>query len=394
MAHAAASLVEMPPGFAGLPLRQWRDHGSLDQQLRAALAMAETCPRERMPALLREIKALRGQAGPALLLLEAALAARWVEADPEAALTAALPMLDGRSHPDQPESHLVLLSLASSHPRLLLERWSEVQSSLRHRPHLGPELIRSILEAEPDRAAELHTALRDEPKLAAAALTALWHADPEAAKRSALANGTIDELLRWWSREDPEAANLWALENAPKHLNPFRIGAWAQADLAGALAFFESEAGPEAKSSMLRPLSLEIGREDPRAGIDWLATQPPSPDRTKAIAQNLVDWLGRDSESASLWLREQPPGDERDSLIRAFSMVALDLDPPMAIEWAATIDNSGVRDSTLDRHFVSWWRQDPQAAAAWLEDPPALPAELVEQWKERVEKGQQQNREP
>jgi hypothetical protein len=383
MAPAPSSLVEMPPGFAGLPLRQWRDHGSLDQQLRAALATAHTCPWDRIPLMLREINSLRGQEGIALQCLEMALAARWVDADPAAALTAALPLVHGPGNPQQPEPHLVLKLLATTHPALLLDRWSEVQPSLRQRPHLAPDLIDSILQAAPERAAELHASLQEDPKLAAAALTALWHVDREAAKRTVLADGTIDDLVRWWVKEDPAAANRWALENAPKQLNPYRIGVWAQADPAGCLAFFESEATPEAKAAMLRPLSLEIGKDDPRDGIDWLATQPASSDRTKAIAQNLVDWLGRDSEAASLWLREQSPGDERDSLVRAFSTVAVGLDPPTAIQWAATIDDATMRDSALHRNFEYWWRQDPRAAGAWLDDPPALPAELLDKWRQK-----------
>ena len=381
VATAPSSLVAMPPGFAGLPLRRWRDHGSLDQQLRAALALAETCPWDRIPAMLREINGLRGQEGIALQCMGMALAARWVDADPAAALTAALSMVHGPASPEQPEPHFVLKMLATAHPALLLDRWSEVQPGLRERPHLAPDLIDSILQAAPERAAELHASLQEDPKLAATALTALWHADREAAKRTALASGTIGDPVRWWAQEDPAAANRWALENAPQQLNPHRIGAWAQADPAGCLAFFESAATPEAKAAMLRPLSLEIGKDHPRDGIDWLTRQPESAERTRAIAQNLIEWLGRDGEAASMWLGEQPPGDERDSLVRAFSTVAVGLDPPAAIQWAATIDDATMRDSMLKRHFEYWWRQDPQAAGGWLDETPALPAELVDQWR-------------
>jgi len=365
----------MPHEFASIAPRHLRDHGRVDQQIRSALAMAQRCSLADIPAMLSEIDKLRGTGGVALDILEHALVARWVEADPTGALSKALA--------DGPNIRpFLFIGLAVSHPDGLLDRWAEVQKSLATQPELGKSVVQSILNAAPEKAADLLASLQQDPTtLASAALAVLWHLNPEEAKRSAVADGRVNDILDLWKAEDPTAACRWALESVPTGLNPFRLGEWVQTDLPGVLKYLDLEASPDARDALLRPISMELGKSDPKAGIDWLLTQPATSGRTRAMAQNLVDWVLRDGEAASSWLSEQPPSNDTDVLVRAFSHMAERLDPPMAFSWAATITDPQIRDQTLDRNFNYWRREDPQAARAWLDSNPEIPTELLQKWR-------------
>jgi len=370
--------VAMPSGFESIPLRKLRDQRSLVQQIRAALAMAQNCPAADIPGKLSEIDRMRGREGVALQILEYALAARWVDVDPAGATATA--MTDGPSV--RPS---VFLCLAGTHPRKLLDRWPEVQRRLAEQPELGRAVVVSLLQSSPESAVELLRGMQQEPgALPSAEVAVRWHLDPEDAKQKAIESGRVNELLTLWKSQDLDAACHWALQHDPKNLNRLTLGAWVQSNPAGVMNYLQTVASPEARDALLQPISQQIGRIDPKAGLDWLANQPASSGKVGAMANSLVDWLAADSEAASAWLRAHPPTEERDSLVRAFSQVAQGLDPPRAFEWAATIIDPAIRSQSLDRMYENWQREDPEGAQSWLESSPNVPADLLKKQQARL----------
>lgn len=378
-ARTAPHLVAMPPGFEEVSPGSLRDRGSVGAQIRAALALAERCPIQDIPDLLNRLSGFSGRSGLATELLQMALAARWTEAHPYAALEAIRP---GTKLPAKGlEPYSILSTLAASRPDLLIAHWEEVKSQLARYDEESPGLIRALLAAAPERAAEIVALVKDDPKLSHAAIPGLWMQDREEAKRMAIANGKVNELLDCWGNENLDEACRWALEHGPKGLPVMKLASWVETQPTEALGYYENEATQDAKNALIRHLSLEIGKDDPSQGIDWLLPQPESREKNMALAQQLVNWLGHDPEAASAWLRDRPDGKERESLVRSFSYAALALDPPMAMEWAATLGDPKTRDQALERNYVMWAREDPETARAWLEGSPAMPEEMVTKLK-------------
>ncbi|MFN0127161.1 MAG: hypothetical protein ACKV19_10815 [Verrucomicrobiales bacterium] len=347
----------------------------MDQQIRAALALSERCPVKEIPEMLRRLPNYSGRSGVATELLRFVLVARWTEADPAAALDSIRPGTKPPAEELQPYS--ILATLAVSQPSLLIDHWQEVKTKLAVYDEETPGLIRALLAAAPERAAEVFALVNNDQKLANAAIPALWTMDREEAKRMAIANGKVSELLDCWGNENLDEACRWALEHGPKGLPVTKLSSWVETNPAEALTYYQNEASQEAKNALVRFLSLEIGKDDPTQGIDWLLPQPESREKNMALGAQMINWVGQDPEAASAWLRARPAGEERDSLVRSFTHVALAVDPPMALEWSATIGDPKIRDVALERNYLTWAREDPESARAWLEGTPPMPEEMV-----------------
>jgi hypothetical protein len=119
-----------------------------------------------------------------------------------------------------------------------------------------------------------------------------------------------------------------------------------------------------------------IGRRwlelDPPAALDWLASLPRSEANDDALQTALRVWLGEAPGDAQAWLRTTTEAGRGDAAIAVMISRYAD-DPPKAISWAWQISDRPDRFRTIVRLARAWHRDDPVASERWLEESDLAP---------------------
>ncbi|NBB79944.1 MAG: hypothetical protein GVY36_10950 [Verrucomicrobia bacterium] len=261
--------------------------------------------------------------------------------------------------------------------------------------HSGIELW---AERSPERAAEWVDGMANDGSKAAAAesLAATWaQADPQLAAEwvRGLAPGPIRRqaaaaMTETWARQDPQAASVWALTeaefNGNTELLQIAVESYTEQDPTAAEAFLREMAAATDATAVLASHIKARASLDPSAAAAWLESIPASdPIDSPENARHLMQvWAESDSIAASEWLSRQPAGPQRDAAIEGFSETIQSFEPAAAATWASAIADPRRRVSRLREHITEWSRNDPQAAAEWIQTAelaPALRTELADQ---------------
>lgn len=137
---------------------------------------------------------------------------------------------------------------------------------------------------------------------------------------------------------------------------------------------------PEA-TRLMTELAVRLWqRTDPRAAANWVLAQRGRDNREALMYAVLVPWFDRDSLAVSRWLNTLPDDPVLDSAIGYLATTAARDDPAAAMTWAASITDPKRRETHQLAVAVQWFRQNPAAARAWLED-----ADLSEAMKAHLE---------
>ena len=110
---------------------------------------------------------------------------------------------------------------------------------------------------------------------------------------------------------------------------------------------------------------------DPKAAADWWLARATTPDRCSAIDHITDAWARKDIQAAGQWLTgliNQHPGDtaEFDGGRSNFADRAAKHDPATAMQWAATITASYIRNPVLVQIWQKWYQSDRAAAEQFL----------------------------
>ena len=144
---------------------------------------------------------------------------------------------------------------------------------------------------------------------------------------------------------------------------------------AGALAQYNHERGvewvvghygePDARGSA-RLLALRWADSDPDAAFAWLSSLPGGEEKNDATGFVFAYWLNSRPEEASAWLAQRDHGVALDPAMRTMALSKIAESPPVAIEWARRVHDSGIRERTLVQIAKAWLGSDPEAARRWL----------------------------
>ena len=202
-----------------------------------------------------------------------------------------------------------------------------------------------------------------------------------------------------WAIQDPAAALAWAQQHPDGYGNLAMQGAingWWQKDPKAAEAYVASHTS--GRQEMAMSFADMLFRSDPAHARQW-ASQLQSVDARRAansaIAQN---WAQDDPEAATRWAADLPPdqrgnalagaarfwmkedpqaagdflnslgGPVRDEAIGFFSTTLAYEDSGLALNWAATISNPQMRQSTEEQIANEWLKQNPAAAKGWIQN--------------------------
>jgi hypothetical protein len=371
--------VVLPEGFAGLPGWQLEEHGSPEQQLRAALAWAERVPASQISGTIRSLEKHKLRTNEALGIAKAFLSARWAEIDPEAAAGECSRILTLGGSRVWIDPWAGFTALAAAKPTLAVEatRGGAVGE-------IAKSAVFELSRKDPELAWQLYQSSGRQPWMAAALVQSLWLRDRSAAQQLARELGQKGPLARLWAGEAPAEAFAWGVEGTirKEDLIPLRetAGQWAMQDLAGCRHYFDALPAGPARDAMLTPLVTQIGREDWRAGANWLLAQPPSEGRAQTLAQIINARSPEDPQGVSTILQTLPPSAERDVCIQKFVEKATVIDPAAAMNWIGSISDTRKAANLADHQFGNWVKKDAAAATEWLRSSPYATPAMRAKW--------------
>lgn len=321
---APAPVYQTPPAATVAVVPQSKPT-SLSAKRLLSTILAERDPRQRINDLEAFINALsESEFADALKgirkiprnsereLASRLLVARWVQVDPEAALTFASANRGFEYIADDVFQAEAALDLQSA-----LSRAKNIDDSdLRYMALRG--VLSFIADTNPAAALGLAQSLGEFP-----------------------GNEPLSSVIyRQWATNDPESAALQAAQNSVDG-NPWR--------------------------SPVAQVARTWAAQDPMAAANWAISLSDPNTEAHTISQVMRQWGRQDVAAAADWVNSLPAGASYDSAAAglAFSMAAND--PKDAVAWAGNIGNDAVRTEALQRvsREVMW--RNPTDGAAILQ---------------------------
>jgi hypothetical protein len=109
-----------------------------------------------------------------------------------------------------------------------------------------------------------------------------------------------------------------------------------------------------------------VGAGEPIAALEWARGLPRGGVRDDPVRTGFDRWMQTDLEAARAWLLGAVPAERLDQAVRAMVRQNVRGEPKTAIEWAQRIHDPDLRRSVLIGVGNRWWRNDPDAANAWM----------------------------
>ena len=109
----------------------------------------------------------------------------------------------------------------------------------------------------------------------------------------------------------------------------------------------------------------ELAKNDPNGTIDWALSLPESDGKNHAIGSSFYAFASRNPEQAAEAINKIP-ADHQDAARYGYALRAVHDDPATGVEWAASITNPDARGRALVDTGRTFYRKDPERAAAWL----------------------------
>ena len=107
---------------------------------------------------------------------------------------------------------------------------------------------------------------------------------------------------------------------------------------------------------------------DPAAAFEWLSAGKADEETADAIRRVLTRWFEQDRPAAEDWLESAERTTLPDSALDYYAQdLVKRLEIEMAISWAESIRDESLREASLGTVATPWYRREPAAAEAWLQ---------------------------
>ncbi|HWB03269.1 MAG TPA: hypothetical protein VG796_09615 [Verrucomicrobiales bacterium] len=100
---------------------------------------------------------------------------------------------------------------------------------------------------------------------------------------------------------------------------------------------------------------------------EWLLNNLRDADREPAVSKFMNAWAKADFNGAATWLRNQAASPDHDAAVAAFAPLVVKMEPPSAVDWAATIANADRRRDVLSSLYKEWQAASPAEAEAYFQ---------------------------
>lgn len=310
-----------------------------------ALAVLAWIENTQIPEALGSVAAVEDEAAQALIYKY--LIGRWAESQPWEALGYVQETLPLQCRPGVFEG--VLTAWAGNDPESALAWFQKSRGS-------APAPLRESLLATIFRG----LGSRDLP----AAVAQLGWVRTENERGQAL-RGLLDSVRTDELRQSVlKAGEALEDEEVRRQLRRAVVEQWVQADASAAAAFVESAEPAHERSRLMDSLGLAWLQTEPEKAADWWIAQAPG---SQTLIKIMNVWAHNDPNAAGAWLGRQPAGPDSDPARMTFARQVSELDPESALQWAETISDPTLRESTIDHVFGDWRARDATAAQTFLQ---------------------------
>jgi hypothetical protein len=285
--------------------------------------------------------------------------ARWAASDPDAAIKAAFAKSRMRG---EFFASVIIREWSADHPREALE-WlntTELDPRLaKRKDELKGNIVAGLSQRDFTLAKEELAKLGD--KEAKDVIERWGHAN--------VIDAAMREKLIDYAKSTGNPADFAAL-------NRGLVSEWPQNDPLGLMnhlqdlqAYLESDAvpissQPEADAAAV---GIAIRREYHDAALEWwMGRYSQSNQAPEPLREAISKWCGEKPDVALQWLESQPESPQRDALSAAAAPVLLGKGNfAKAAEIIESINDAGLRQLGTERLEILWKEKDPGAAAAW-----------------------------
>lgn len=217
----------------------------------------------------------------------------------------------------------------------------------------------------------------------------------------------VHALLIRWSADDPPAALQWAAgRNSPELRRALRCVVareWAIHDLDAARQWLEQSNAPD-RSELLVAMAYAVVSRSPREAVGLALQLPPGGQKPALVGQAVAEWAMHDPGAAASWTGRLEDGELRAEVVVALATMfaeedgagAADLalqlaadrqtivlgaivqrwardEPAAAAKWIERIPPGPVQAAAAENLVATWARHAPEAVESWLESVKALP---------------------
>jgi len=262
--------------------------------------------------------------------------------------------------------------LAETQPARVIAAQTELRPVNHHAPPDNRQAgAFAAVEANSDRTRESLRA-----KLAAGVLLADIPAALDELKHAEFLGCEFTQpLLRRWAEADGRAAAAW-VEQLPA--GAVREGAlsgvaieWANTDMPSAAVWARQLPEESERQATLLTIANEAVRTDPLEALRLTVELPADGKRDETIRRAAMEWTLQDATSAVDWAEQIPDEALRSKVLAAEAIAWADSAPESAATLALkTLPPGRLLDDTVVSIVQRWAQQQPEEAAAWVEQFP------------------------
>jgi hypothetical protein len=180
---------------------------------------------------------------------------------------------------------------------------------------------------------------------------------------------------------DPQRMASWCLKIRDDSMQSAPLAAvasaWCRRDIEAAAAWLNSLPPSTGKDFAMNKLARELASQYPVHAMAWAVSIVDEGQRANAIGAAMKPWAKQDPAGASQFLATMKAGKDRDEAIRLFTGQLVAVDPVTAMEWAETVSDTRLRQTTMETVADAWLRKDRAAGVKWIEKG-LLPKEIAD----------------
>ena len=130
--------------------------------------------------------------------------------------------------------------------------------------------------------------------------------------------------------------------------------------------WLETHANEKYSAKAFENLGRKWSETDPESSIDYFSNLPDGKSQEVGIKSSISNWAKQDPLSAGDWLNERESGPKLDSALAAYASTVSTKDGGAAMEWAISISDEKLQQSTIKKVGQEWYRQDKDSVESWL----------------------------
>ena len=130
--------------------------------------------------------------------------------------------------------------------------------------------------------------------------------------------------------------------------------------------WLETHANQKYSAKAFENLGRKWSETDPESSIDYFSNLPDGKSQEVGIKSSISNWAKQDPLSAGDWLNERESGPKLDSALAAYASTVSTKDGGAAMEWAISISDEKLQQSTIKKVGQEWYRQDKDSVESWL----------------------------